>query len=319
MVAIQLTQAAGRLRDLPALARRIEDLGYDALWIGEVNGTDAVVPATLAISATDRIGVGTLLNIYTRSPTNAALAAAGLGHLGGARAAMVLGASSPLLVQRWNGIPYERPAARLEDYLRFVRAALGGERVSGPFRTFTSSGFSLDRPPASPPRLLAAVAMPRSLRLASESADGVVLNWLAPTDLDRIEGLCAPPERVWLSTVVCPTSDRDAAARVLRPLMADYLSAPAYAGLQRQAGRGPDLQPMWERFAEGDRAGAQARVPDSVIDELVVQGSPQECGATLRKIEATYGIHAIATVYLPEAQYLTEDRPYESVLAAMAG
>ncbi|HMC38046.1 MAG TPA: LLM class flavin-dependent oxidoreductase, partial [Acidimicrobiales bacterium] len=105
MVAIQLTPAAGPLSGLPALARRVEDLGYDALWLGEVNATDVVVPATLGVSSTRRLQVGGLLNIYTRSPTNVALAAAGLGHLGGARVAVVLGASSPVLVDRWNGIP----------------------------------------------------------------------------------------------------------------------------------------------------------------------------------------------------------------------
>jgi probable F420-dependent oxidoreductase len=313
VVAIQLTRAAGPLSDLPALARRIEDLGYDAMWVGEVNAADAVVPATLGISNTGRLGVGTLLNIYTRSPTNAALASAGLGHLGGSRAAVVLGASSPLLVNRWNGIPYDRPASRLEDYLRFLRQALDGRRVSGPFRTFTSSGFALDDPPASPPRLLVAAAMPRSLRLAAEAADGVVLNWLAPADLPRVEHLTSRPEQTWLSVVVCPTDDGEAAARVLRPLMTDYLSAPAYAGLQHQAGRGDALAPVWERFAAGDRAGAQSRLPTSVIDELSCQGTPQECGTALRRIERDHGIHVIATVYLAEGQ------SYESVLAGMAG
>jgi probable F420-dependent oxidoreductase len=313
MVAIQLTQAAGKLRDLPALAQRIEEVGYDAVWIGEVNGADAVVAATLAVTATERLVVGALTNVYTRSPTNAALAAAGLGHLGGARVAVVLGASSPLLVQRWNGIPYEQPVARLEDYLRFLRQALDGQRVSGPFLTFTSSGFSLDQPPRPSPCLFVAAAMPRSLRLAAESADGVVLNWVTPADLEQIEHLTSPPERRWLSVVVCPTGDREAAARVLRPLMASYLSAPAYARLQQQAGRGPALQPMWERFAAGDVAGAQAQLPASVIDELVVQGTPEECGVTLRKLELVYGIHVIATIYLAEGQH------YESVLAEMAG
>jgi len=140
-----------------------------------------------------------------------------------------------------------------------------------------------------------------------------VLNWLAPADLPRVEHLTSPPEQTWLSVVVCPTDDRQAAADVLRPLMADYLSAPAYAGLQRQAGRGAELEPMWERFAEGDRAGAQALLPPTIIDTLAVQGTPAECGTALRSIERTYGVHVIATVYLALGQ------SYQSVLAEMAG
>ncbi len=313
MVAFQLTAAAGPLRDVPAVSRRAENLGYDAIWMGEVNDRDVAIAATLAASATTRLAVGALMNVYTRAPTNAALTAAGLGHLAGERVAVVLGASSPLLVERWNGIPYRRPFARVKDYLGFLQAALAGERVSGPFETFTTSGFALDGPPATPPRLFVAAAMPRSIRLASEAADGVVLNWLAPPDLERLECLTAPPERVWLSMIVCPTADRQAVDHALRSMMADYLAAPAYAGLQRLVGRQAALQAMWDRFEQGDREGARAQLPASLIDDLVVYGSPEDCGVMLRRIEEAYGIHLIATLFLAEGQ------SYDDVIGRIAG
>ena len=37
-----------------------------------------------------------------------------------------------------------------------------------------------------------------------------------------------------------------------------------------------------------------------MIDELVVSGSAAQCGRQIREIESTYGIHVIATLYLPE-------------------
>lgn len=39
-------------------------------------------------------------------------------------------------------------------------------------------------------------------------------------------------------------------------------------------GPGPALTPMWERWHAGDRRGALAAIPDEVVDELVVHGSP---------------------------------------------
>lgn len=44
------------------------------------------------------------------------------------RSNVVLGVAWPLLVERWNGIPYTRPFARLRDTLRFLRLAFAGGR-----------------------------------------------------------------------------------------------------------------------------------------------------------------------------------------------
>ena len=34
---------------------------------------------------------------------------------------------------------------------------------------------------------------------------------------------------------------------------------------------------MWEAWQAGDRKAALAAIPDSVVDELVIHGSPEEC------------------------------------------
>jgi alkanesulfonate monooxygenase SsuD/methylene tetrahydromethanopterin reductase-like flavin-dependent oxidoreductase (luciferase family) len=34
---------------------------------------------------------------------------------------------------------------------------------------------------------------------------------------------------------------------------------------------------MNERWAAGDRAGALEQIPDTLLDELIVHGTPQEC------------------------------------------
>jgi alkanesulfonate monooxygenase SsuD/methylene tetrahydromethanopterin reductase-like flavin-dependent oxidoreductase (luciferase family) len=37
------------------------------------------------------------------------------------------------------------------------------------------------------------------------------------------------------------------------------------------------LAPMWKAWKEGDRKAALAAIPDSLIDELFVWGSPEQC------------------------------------------
>ena len=53
-----------------------------------------------------------------------------------------------------------------------------------------------------------------------------------------------------------------------------YLTVGVYAKFQEWLGRGPVLQPMWDAWAAGDRARALELVPDEVIDDLIVWGTP---------------------------------------------
>ena len=82
------------------------------------------------------------VNVFTRAPTVLAhdRGVPGADRAGGAQ--VVLGVGSPLFVERFNGIPFDRTFARLRGTLRFLREALTGERVRGPFATIVSEGFA---------------------------------------------------------------------------------------------------------------------------------------------------------------------------------
>jgi probable F420-dependent oxidoreductase len=277
----------------------LEAGGFDGLWIGEVNGIDAASAAALTAFGSRSAAVGALLNTFTRAPTTLAMTASTLAHLAPGRAHVVLGVASPLLVERWNGIPYRRAFDRLRDVLRFMRAALTGQRVTGEFTTIASDGFALPSPPDPPPPLLVAACGPRALELAAREADGVVLNWLAPDDVERIAPLPDDRGRVSIAVQVCPTPDRHTMEAIMRPVLADYLRAPAYADQQRRLGRGPALEAMWQAGDAGDRAGARDAVPSSVLDDLVVWGEPGSCYRRIVEMEKQTGARVIASLFPP--------------------
>ena len=56
-----------------------------------------------------------------------------------------------------------------------------------------------------------------------------------------------------------------------------------YAEFHRWLGRGEQLQPMWDAWAAGDRKAAVAAIPDEVVDELFVHGSPEHCRARIQQ------------------------------------
>jgi alkanesulfonate monooxygenase SsuD/methylene tetrahydromethanopterin reductase-like flavin-dependent oxidoreductase (luciferase family) len=50
-----------------------------------------------------------------------------------------------------------------------------------------------------------------------------------------------------------------------------------YAAFHEWLGRGDQLKGMWDAWKGGDRKAALAAIPDSVVDELIVHGSPEAC------------------------------------------
>ncbi|HST48777.1 MAG TPA: LLM class F420-dependent oxidoreductase [Jatrophihabitans sp.] len=304
---------------LPAqaeLVRALPDQGYTDAWSSETAGVDAFTPLALAASWQPRLELGTaIVPVFTRGPALIAQSAAGLAELAPGRFSLGLGASSPAIVEQWNGIGYDRPYRRTRDVLRFVRRALSGEKVTGEFDTFSVDGFRLERPPAERVPILLAALRPQMLALAGREADGAILNWLAAGDVARcVAAVGNPASRIVARIFVCPTSDAGHARAVGRRLIAAYLSVPAYAEFHRWLGRGPRLERMWQLWQAGDRAAAVEAVPEGLIDELVVHGSPDRCREQVRRY-VTAGVQTPVIALLPSPETAT----VEGLAAVLAG
>jgi hypothetical protein len=50
------------------------------------------------------------------------------------------------------------------------------------------------------------------------------------------------------------------------------MNVPVYRAYQEWLGRTPALQPMWDKWAAGDRKGAVTAIPSAVVDELITRG-----------------------------------------------
>ncbi len=306
MPGIHIPQNTGTLRRYGELAGRLEADGYDRIWIGEIDDVDAVTAAVLATTGTTQARIGVFVNVFTRAPSTLAMTASSLARLAPGRVQIVLGVGSPLFAERWNGIPYTRLADRLRDTLRFLRLALSGERIREPFPTIPGRGFALASPPEVPPELLVAATGPRALALAAEEADGVALNWVGVGDLGRVEPLPSDPARITLVVPICPTDDPAEADRTMRPIVTTYLTVPGYASQQRRFGRSDALAPMWAAADAGDRDGARAALPASVIADLVVTGTPAECRRRLEAIERETGTSVVTIVFPPAGRRFSE-------------
>ncbi|MBQ1026140.1 LLM class F420-dependent oxidoreductase [Micromonospora sp. C95] len=293
------------LADHAAVYAALADAGFTDVWSSEVNGADAFTPLALAAAWQPGLRLGTAIApAFTRGPGLLAMSAAALADVAPGRFALGIGASSPVVVSDWNAVEFTEPFRRTRDVLRFLRAALRGETVDGAFDTFAVRRFTLERPPAVPPALLLAALRPGMLRLAAAEADGVILNWLAATDVPRAVaelGQRRAQFEVVARIFVCPTEDARYARTLGRRMITSYLTVPAYAEFHRWLGRQEALAGMWTAWAAGDRRGALAAIPDEVVDALILHGSPEQCRAQVnRYVDAGVDVPVLALLPTPE-------------------
>ena len=260
------------------LVRELPDLGYTDAWSAETAGTDAFTPLALTALWAPELRLGTaIVPVYTRGPGLLAMSAATIAELAPGRFVLGIGTSSPTIVSGWNGGEFTEPYKRSRDTLRFLRAALAGEKVTEDYDTFSISKFRLERPPQPPPQVMLAALRPGMLRLAAREADGAITNWLAPSDVPTVRAEVGADTELVARVFVCPTEDEDAARGLGRLLISSYLTVPVYQAFHEWLGRGDLLAPMHEAWAAGDRKGANAAIPDEVVDDLVVHGSVEQC------------------------------------------
>jgi probable F420-dependent oxidoreductase len=294
------------LAEHAAVYAALGDAGFTDLWTSEVAGTDAFTPLALAAAWAPGMRLGTAIApVFTRGPGLLAMTAAALAEAAPGRFQLGIGASSPVVVGDWNAADFTEPYARCRDTLRFLKTALAGDLVDHDYGTFALRRFRLERPPATPPPVLLAALRPGMLRLAAAEADGVILNWLSPADVPTAlaETKAAGPDFAVAARIfVCPTGDTAYARNVGRRLIASYLTVPAYAAFHRWLGRGDSLGPMWRAWAAGDRKAALAAIPDEVVDDLVVHGTPESCRARVESyVAAGITVPVMALLPTPDA------------------
>lgn len=102
---------------------------------------------------------------------------------------------------------------------------------------------------------------------------------------------------------VIPTEDIGYARTIGRRMITSYLTVPAYAAFHRWLGRETVLAPMWQAWESGDRKGALAAIPDELVDELIVHGSPEQCRERVQAYaEAGITVPVMALTPTPELE-----------------
>ncbi|MEA3056243.1 MAG: hypothetical protein QOD30_1675 [Actinomycetota bacterium] len=272
-----------QLADHKELYEELVDLGYTDAWSSEADGTDAFTPLALAAAWAPTLRLGcAIVPAYTRGPALLAQSVGAMAEAAPGRFAFGIGTSSDVIVERWNGIPFDEPYKRTRDTVRFLKAALTGEKIKEEYTGFKVGGFKLARVPKVQPQILVAALREGMLKLAGREADGAIINWLSADDVKTVAPIVhaagnGSDKEIVARIFVCPSTDTETVRGMAKFAIAAYLNVPVYAAFHDWMGRGEQLTPMWEAWKAGDRKAALAAIPDSLVDELIVHGSPEAC------------------------------------------
>lgn len=297
------------------MARRVEELGYDHLWLTDSSLHSRSCYAYLALAAreTQRVTLGTAVtNPLTRHPAITAASIATIDDISAGRALLGIGAGDR---------PVEalgfRPA-RVEDMRRSVEAIrrlLAGDTVDMATERFTLDDAHLRFPARADLPVFLSASGPRMLELAGEIADGVIL--LAGLfeegvrfAIERIDAGASragrPRPQVAVMAYGAIDEDEDRALEPARAIAAWFpQTAPAYC---RLAGLDDALvTEVRERYRGGEfqeAAEAARLLPDAFVRKMAIAGNRARVTEQL-SAALTWGVDAVCVFPLGEERMAT--------------
>jgi F420-dependent oxidoreductase-like protein len=315
VAALQVGLAIRRPNPAATLAAiiRAEEEGVPAIW-STVGGTnpDAVTLFAAAAARTTRIGLGTaIVPTYPRHPIALASQALVLAALAPGRFRLGIGPSHRPTIEGMFGLPMGKPLEHLREYLTVLRGLLwdGAIEFEGTYFRVHSTLM----PGTEPPRIPLPISALRAgaFRLAGEVADGAI-SWVCPVpylvgaartaleDGARSAGRPTPP--LIGHVPVAMSEDREAVRAAARQQLANYGRLPFYRGMFEDAGF---------PIPEG------GTMPDALLDELVVSGSPEAIAARLREIQAA-GVDELLVMQVAVGEAEAEEVALVKLLARAA-
>ena len=256
--------------DARAYARRVDELGFGALWVPETVGREPFALLGMLAGEVRRAWLGTsIVSIWGHDAQATRMGAATLSEATGDRFVLGLGVSHPHLAAKLRGHDFDRPLTRMREYLAAYRAAV----YRGP--------GSDDAP------ILVAALRERMLDLSATDADGAF-------------PYLVTPERVaWMR-------DRlDAAAQGTHPLLA--VTLPVWLGDDREAARAylkpylrtPTYHASWE-LQGFDPADWEGPGSDRLVDAMVAIGSADVARARIGEFHVAGADHVAVIPIAPD-------------------
>jgi F420-dependent oxidoreductase-like protein len=306
-----------------------EAAGLDRVAVPEAYSYDAVSQLGYIAAKTETLELATgILPLFTRTPTNIAMTAAGLDYISGGRAVLGIGASGPQVIEGFHGVKYDAPLGRAREYADICRKVWKRERVEydGKYYklplTKEDGGTGLGKPlklinhPIRDriPMALAAIG-PKNVALAAEKFEEWQPIFFHPDHVDAAFGepLKAGKAKrdaelgelqISVTTALLISDDetaKDNARALVSHQVALYVGGMGargknfYNDLAVRYGYVDEAKTIQDLYLDGKKQEAADAVPDDLVRQISLIGSASEVKDRVQAFEAGGVTMALAT------------------------
>ena len=292
---IRLSYSLGSLLTIEQIltcSKKLNKFKPDTVWIPETWGMENFSILSLASKENTFSKIGSsIINIYSRSPSLIAMGAATIDTISNRRLVLGLGTSSQPLVEDFHGDKFERPLKRMEECVEIIRLILSGKLLNDDGEIFSLRNFSLlIKPPRNTIPIYLAAVNEKMVELTWKIADGVIF-YLRPKS--EIKSTLAKMQKqknidTSLQIITCVNDDSEKAMTRAKKTLAFYISVgKIYHEFLASNGFENETKNIFEEYEKNGLQSNHELVPESMVNELCIAGTPGESKTQLRQFRET--------------------------------
>ncbi len=249
-----------------------------------------ILAATATKTSTIRLGTS-IVPTYPRHPLVMAQQALSINDIAPGRLRLGVGPSHQSIIEGIYGLRQETPLTHLREYVHVLRTVLWEGKVDH-LGKFFNVKLSLPHK-AQIPILISTLGM-KAFQLAGEITDGA-LSWVCPIQYlirsgtpalrngaDVANRQSAPPLVAYISVAL--SEDRHAVLEAGRQMINIYTKLPFYVQMFSDA---------------GFPITADQKIPDSLIDSLIVSGDEKMVASKLIELSSVAGLDELMVNFVP--------------------
>ena len=275
-----------------ACSKKLNEFKPDTVWIPETWGMENFSMLGLASKENKFSKIGSsIINIYSGSPSLIAMGAATIDTISNKRLVLGLGTSSQPLVEDFHGDKFEKPLKRMKECVEIIRLILSGDMINYSGEIFSLKNFSLlIKPPRDAIPIYLAAVNQKMVELTWKIADGVIFYLRPKNEIKSTLARMQNQKKIdaSLQIITCVNEDSEKAMIRAKKTLAFYVSVgKIYRKFLASNGFENETKNIFEEYEKNGLQNNHEFVPESMVNELCIAGTPNECRIQLKQFRET--------------------------------
>ena len=280
------------VKQILQFSKKLNIIKPDVIWIPETWGMENFSMLSSASLENNFSKIGSsIINIYSRSPTQIAMGAATVDTISNERLILGLGTSTKSIVEQFHGKKFVNPVQRMKEYIEIIRLALTGNKINYSGKLLSLENFSLlIKPPrVNIPIYLAAVNQ-KMINLAWDIGDGVIFYLRPKNEIKSTLEIMQKNRRIdsTLQIITCVHEDSEKAVERAKKTLAFYISVgEIYRVFLSNNGYKNEVENIYNEYTTSGLKNNFKLVTDKMVKDLCISGTPTESLHQLKKFRDT--------------------------------